>query len=236
MCPAHRKEIISDIRQDLETKKKILVVSTQLIEAGVDFDFPVVFRAIAPLEAIIQSAGRCNREGKLAGHGSVYLFNLKNSGMPDKTYAACAGYAGGIISENTESLYKHDIFTKYHREVISLFSDSDKYKINQAREAFNFEVVNDAYRIIRRVTHGLYVYNYSDESRQLLDFLCHKEFLSKDDYRNMQKFTVQVYQYFIQQNSALCKVLSQGFMVWYGNYDGATGISSAPIDADKLIV
>ncbi len=236
MCPAHRKATISDIRQDLEAKKKILVVSTQLIEAGVDFDFPVVFRAVAPLEAVIQSAGRCNREGKLAGRGSVYLFNLKNSGMPDKTYAACAGYASGIIRADADSLYRHDVFTKYHREVVSLFSDSDKYKINQAREAFNFEVVGDAYRIIRNVTHGLYVCNYSDESRQLLDFISRKEFLSKDDYRNMQKFTVLVYQRFIQQNSKSCKVLPQGFMVWYGNYHNATGISTEPIEADKLIV
>lgn len=60
MCPNHRKDVIQNIRNDLKEKKRILVVSTQLIEAGVDFDFPVVFRAIAPLESIIQSAGRCN--------------------------------------------------------------------------------------------------------------------------------------------------------------------------------
>ena len=69
MCPAHRKGVIKNIRDDLESNRKILVVSTQLIEAGVDFDFPVVFRAMAPLEAIIQSAGRCNREGKLGEMG-----------------------------------------------------------------------------------------------------------------------------------------------------------------------
>lgn len=236
MCPAHRKIIIKDIRTDLEVHKKILVVSTQLIEAGVDFDFPFVFRAIAPLEAVIQSAGRCNREGKLEGRGSVCLFSLKDGGMPDKTYAACAGYAGDIINVDINSLYKHDIFTKYHEEVIGLFSDPDKYGINQAREAFNFEIVNDAYRIIRNVTRGLYVYDYSKESQQLLGLLDRKEFLSKEDYRNMQKFTVQVYQYFIQQNSKLCKVTPQGFTVWYGNYDSVTGISTAPIEIDKLIV
>lgn len=77
MCPHHRKAAIQQITADLKAKRKILVVSTQLIEAGVDFDFPLVFRALAPLEAIIQSAGRCNREGLLNQQGrlgTVYLF------------------------------------------------------------------------------------------------------------------------------------------------------------------
>ena len=64
----------------------------------------------------------------------------------------------------------------------------------------------------------------------------YKEFLSKNDYRKMQPFIVPVYKYFIIQNGSMCKTMPQGFMVWYGNYDQQTGISVAPIDADKLIV
>lgn len=237
MCPSHRKEVIKNIRDDLEAKKKILVASTQLIEAGVDFDFPVVFRAMAPLEAVIQSAGRCNREGKLGQlGGKVFLFKIENGGMPDKTYAACAGHAEDLIKQDINQLHGHKIFNEYYAQVIRLYVDPDKYNINEARRQFNFKTVNDIYYIIRDTTEGLYVYNYSDESRRLLHSLQNKEFLSRDDYRKMQACTVQVYKHFIIHNAAMCKPMPQGFIVWYGNYDRETGISVAPIEADKMVV
>ena len=237
MCPIHRKDVIKNIRDDLEAKRKILVASTQLIEAGVDFDFPVVFRAMAPLEAVIQSAGRCNRENTLGEMGGkVYLFKLQDSGMPDKTYAACAGYAEELIKQDINQLHGDKIFNEYYAHVIQLYVDPDKYKINEARQQFNFETVNGAYHIIENITEGLFIYNYSAESRQLFHSLEYKEFLSRDDYRKMQAFTVQVYEHFINQNRSMCKTMPQGFDVWYGNYDSKTGISVAPIEADKLVV
>ncbi len=237
MCPSHRKDVIKKIRDDLEAKKNILVVSTQLIEAGVDFDFPVVFRAMAPLEAVIQSAGRCNREGILGERGgNVFLFKLQDSGMPDKTYAACAGHAEELIKPDINQLHGHKIFNKYYAQVIKLYIDPDRYNINDARKQFNFKTVKDSYYIIQKVTEGLYIYNFSDESRRLFHSLEHKEFLSRSDYRNMQVFTVQVYQNFIINNKDMCKITPHGFTVWYGNYDSETGISVAPIEADKLVV
>ncbi|MBU1054147.1 MAG: CRISPR-associated helicase Cas3' [Proteobacteria bacterium] len=236
MCPSHRKDVIKKIRYDLKTKKNILVASTQLIEAGVDFDFPSVFRAIAPLESVIQSAGRCNREDKLPDYGNVFLFKVQDGGMPDKTYSACAGFTEDIVKADINQLYTHDIFAQYYAKVINLFVEPDKYGINNARNEFKFKTVNDSYRIIQNATEGLYIYNFSDKSRQLLHSIEHKEFLSRDDYREMQAYTVQVYKYFIFQNSAMCKPMPQGFMIWYGNYDPETGISVAPIEADKLIV
>ncbi|MDR4509744.1 MAG: CRISPR-associated helicase Cas3' [Candidatus Brocadiaceae bacterium] len=237
LCPQHRKGVIKDIRNDLEEKRKILVVSTQLIEAGVDFDFPIVFRAMAPLEAIIQSAGRCNREGSLGEMGGkVLLFKLQDGGMPDKTYSACAGHAEELIKKDINQLHGHKIFNEYYAQIIQLYVDPDKYKINEARRQFNFKTVNDSFHIIQNITEGLYIYNYSDESRQLIHSLEHKEFLSRDDYRKMQQFTVQVYKHFIIQNREMCQTMPQGFIVWYGNYDLETGISVAPIEADKLVV
>jgi CRISPR-associated endonuclease/helicase Cas3 len=73
MCAEHRAEKLAEIKRLLLTGAQIRVVSTQLIEAGVDIDFPVVFRALAGLDSIAQSAGRCNREGKLA-RGRVLVF------------------------------------------------------------------------------------------------------------------------------------------------------------------
>ena len=156
--------------------------------------------------------------------------------MPDRTYAACAGHTEELIKRDIYQLHGHTIFNEYYAQVIKLYVDPDKFNINEARRQFNFKTVNDSYRIIQETTEGLYVYNYSDESRQLLHSLEYKEFLSRDDFRKMQTFTVKVYHHFIFQNGNMCKTMPQGFKVWYGNYDPETGISVAPIEADKLVV
>ncbi len=237
MCPAHRKKVIADIKEDLIAEKRILVISTQLIEAGVDFDFPLLFRAMAPLEGIIQAAGRCNREGDLGqGNGHVYLFNLEYGGMPDKTYGACAGFAEELIKTDINQLYRHDVFEQYYANVVDLYVDPDKYAINRQRKNFNFKVVAESYRIIEKATQGLFIYDYSEESRQLFHDIQYKEFLSKNDFRKMQVFTVQVYNNFIFKNSEQIETMPQGFLVWHGNYDKNIGVSLTVKNPEKFIV
>ncbi len=77
MCPKHVSEVIAEIRKSIETKenKIVRVVATQLIEAGVDIDFPVVYRQEAGLDSVLQAAGRCNREGE-RGMCTTYVFSL----------------------------------------------------------------------------------------------------------------------------------------------------------------
>lgn len=78
MCAQHRSDVIAEIKDKLSKGESIWVISTQLVEAGVDIDFPVVYRAMAGLDSIAQAAGRCNREGKLNAEGKlgkVVVFN-----------------------------------------------------------------------------------------------------------------------------------------------------------------
>ncbi|MES2733363.1 MAG: CRISPR-associated helicase Cas3' [Bacteroidota bacterium] len=74
--PVDRREKIRIIKQHLEKKEKVILISTQLIEAGVDIDFPIVYRDLCPLPSLIQSAGRCNRNKKQLELGQIYFFHL----------------------------------------------------------------------------------------------------------------------------------------------------------------
>ena len=74
MCPRHRRETLREIRRRLRAGEPVRVVSTQLVEAGVDVDFPVVFRALAGMDSLAQAAGRCNREGGRNGLADVHVF------------------------------------------------------------------------------------------------------------------------------------------------------------------
>jgi CRISPR-associated endonuclease/helicase Cas3 len=74
MCPVHRLEKLTEIKARLKTGEPCRVISTQVIEAGVDVDFPIVYRALCGLDSLAQAAGRCNREGKLSELGQVIFF------------------------------------------------------------------------------------------------------------------------------------------------------------------
>lgn len=82
MCGEHRSKVIGEIKAGHKDGVPMRVVSTQLVEAGVDLDFPVVYRAFAGLDSIAQAAGRCNREGRLEGLGEVMVFNPPKPAPP----------------------------------------------------------------------------------------------------------------------------------------------------------
>jgi CRISPR-associated endonuclease/helicase Cas3 len=83
MCAQHRRDVLDEVRRLLKDDRPVMLVSTQLIEAGVDVDFPVVYRALAPADSLQQAAGRANREGRLGTEGGlVVVFDPADGGMP----------------------------------------------------------------------------------------------------------------------------------------------------------
>lgn len=235
MCADHRKIIIEHIHRDLSINKRIAVCSTQLIEAGVDFDFPVVFRAIAPLESIIQSAGRCNREGKMRGQGKVFLFKLENADMPDSLYRTMTQYAESMISDNIDLLHRHNAYEAYYRQVVSLFVDPDRYKIEKAREEYKFKTVSESYKLIKELTISLLVKNYNQDSQAAFQAILYKP-LTMSDIRKMQPFIVQVYPNFENKYHNLISKTDNGISVWCGQYDYDTGIVGNVLQVDQFIV
>ncbi|ADD43243.1 CRISPR-associated endonuclease Cas3'' [Stackebrandtia nassauensis] len=90
MCPAHRRYVLAAVRSGLAAGTPVLLVSTQLIEAGVDVDFAVVYRALAPADSLVQAGGRANREGRLPDGGRVVIFDPLDGGAPP-TYRTLVG-------------------------------------------------------------------------------------------------------------------------------------------------
>ena len=184
MYPAHRKEVINKIRESLINTEKIIVSSTQLIEAGVDFDFPCVFRETAPLESIIQSAGRCNREGKMKKPGKVFIFSIINSGAPDKQYRSLAEFANSLYKGNELLLFDHDFYKEYYRKTLKLFIDADKKKIEDERKAFPYN-----YKGLSKPapSAAAVIYDYYDGETRFKKFKALMNAVNKSDSGNLSK-------------------------------------------------
>ncbi len=223
MCPVHRKETIRTIRHALSTKEPIIVSSTQLIEAGVDMDFPTVYRELAPLESIIQSAGRCNREGKI-GLGDVYLFSLTESGQPSQEYRAWLEFANLLYRGNEEKLCTHDFYEYYYRELVKNYAHTDKYNITEDRKKLLFQTVADKYKIIESKSHTLFVYDYNSESRLLYTQVKDKEYLTKQERQQVSQYCVQVFDDFKKNNEAFIVNERCGLSVWHGAYSPDFGL------------
>lgn len=122
MCGAHRSKVISQIKQQLKDKLPTRVISTQLVEAGVDLDFPVVYRAIAGLDSIAQAAGRCNREG-LLDHGSVEVF-APPSKIPAGYLRQAAEIGRRLVSDKMNDLLAPEMFKQFFKELYWLHGNN----------------------------------------------------------------------------------------------------------------
>jgi CRISPR-associated endonuclease/helicase Cas3 len=113
MCPAHRRDTLERVSARLAAGEPCLLVSTQLIEAGVDLDFPVVFRALAPAESVLQAAGRCNREHRLVA-GRVVVFQAADAPVP-AFYRSAVGATRRFFGPDKAELDDADALDRYYR-------------------------------------------------------------------------------------------------------------------------
>ena len=151
LCPAHRTEVIRTIRERQKERLPCRVVSTQCIEAGVDLDFCLLYRALAPLEAIIQAAGRCNRNGT-SGQGEIRVFIPEEEHLyPDSHYENGATTVRAMQMNKTLQIHDPDCIKRYYERLYGTFrGDARSQRLEKAIRERDFFTVSETYRLIKR--------------------------------------------------------------------------------------
>ena len=145
MCGEHRSQKIAEIKERLARNKPAVVVSTQLIEAGVDVDFPVVYRALAGLDSIAQAAGRCNRENKRKT-GELHVFIPPKSPPPGLLLQGEYVVKDMLRKSPNADFLTPDMFSLYFKKLYARVESFDKDKITERR--MQFREIAAAYRLI----------------------------------------------------------------------------------------
>ena len=149
LCPKHRSEVIRNIKERQKAGLPCKVISTQCIEAGVDLDFRVLYRALAPLEAIIQAAGRCNRSGRFE-MGKVVVFEPEVEGNlypPDKWYQNAAVVVKEILSRENIDINDPKCISNYY-EILFREYAKDKEALAKAIEDRDYKETAREYKLI----------------------------------------------------------------------------------------
>ncbi len=195
MCPAHRSEVLDTIRSLLKKGKTCRVISTQLIEAGVDIDFPIVYRALAGIDSIAQSAGRCNREGILPENGKVFVFMPENSAPPGFLRQSVEE-AQGILRRHKDILSLDAVY-EYFKNMYWRNADMlDKHKIMEKFAEsvkacdFPFKSVSEQFKVIDNGMQTVII-PYNEKARKLIASLRASD--SREIARKLQRYCVQVY-------------------------------------------
>lgn len=233
MTPDHRSIVIGDIRRSLKNNEKITVVSTSLVEAGVDFDFHAVFRQLAGLDSILQSGGRCNREGKRE-EGWVFIFETDE--MPKSDMGIRSNITAAILREYEDITSVECIEDYYNR----LFQYYDKNITQNSIASFGgnrfltsipFRSYAESFEYIKADTIGIVV-DRTEDSHRLIGQL---EVGNMGVRRKLQKYTVALSKYQFDELYKLGIVQDYSGVFVLGNndyYDKSMGLV-LNIDKDK---
>lgn len=195
MYPAHRKRVLDEIREKLRNNERCILISTSLVEAGVDLDFYSVYREISGVDSMIQAAGRCNREGhREAEKSKVFIFRFEGEevvlGQRQQIDAAKSLIADG------RDLSDMGTITKYFEMLYHIKGDSlDKKKIldefTNKKMKYNFAKVGREFKLIEQNIKTIFV-NREETADEILQELQRKGF-TRSGMRRASQYCINVY-------------------------------------------
>lgn len=194
MYPKHRRRILREIRERLQKNKKCILISTSLVEAGVDLDFQSVYRELAGVDSMIQAAGRCNREGlRPAKESKVYIFQFegKENVLGQRQQI---DVAKSVIADNRD-ISDMESITQYFEMLYHIKGDSlDKKKILDEfqNKRYNFAKVGKEFKLIEQDTKTIFI-NYEEEANETLCLLKERGF-TRSGMRKASQYCVTVYE------------------------------------------
>ena len=203
MCPEHRSLILAEVRERLRNGLPTRVISTQLIEAGVDVDFPIVYRALAGLDSIAQAAGRCNRNGKLSSPGTTYIFRPEDQ-KAETYFRETAQVAYQLIDLHPDLLGEKAIrhyFDLYYYQQSKRWDSkdilsTDSFQIDGSDKAFPFNfqysTVAANFRLIEDWQVPVII-PFDEKAKKLISDLGNPSIpLNRKLLRALQRYTIQI--------------------------------------------
>ena len=241
LCGAHRRNVIAEVKRRLKAGEPCRLVSTQVVEAGVDIDFPLVLRAMGPLDAIIQSAGRCNREGG-PREGRLIVFRPAKGGMPKGAYRAGVGVTGALLGKGDIDPDNPDVSRDYFRRLFESV-ETDREGIQRLREALNYPEVARRFRMIDDNTESVVITMYgSEEERRRVRGLVDRLHQGAPDarliHRRLQPYLVSIRSREVERyrREDLMAEVTPRLGEWLGAYDPVRGLVARDLDPDDLVV
>ena len=202
MCGEHRSQVIANIKARLQRKEPVRVVSTQLVEAGVDVDFPVVYRTLAGLDSIAQAAGRCNREGKQDGLGRVVVF-IPPKPAPPGLLRQAAQITVGLLSDSTNNVLGRDLAKQFFEHLYVRAPSLDKHGIHElltqdARDCqIQFRTVAEKFKLIDDSAYQTILVRYGNNDAWL--GMLEKDGPQRWLMRKLQRYSVNIPKYLFAQ-------------------------------------
>lgn len=197
MCGEHRSVVIKEIKRKLKAGEPVQVISTQLVEAGVDLDFPVVYRALAGLDSIAQAAGRCNREGRLE-KGQVVVF-VPPKAPPKGMLLFGEQATKSVWHDHQGNPLAHTLYPRYFEQYFGA-EDPDKHCIRDLLERdalqiqIQFRSAAEKFQLIDDKSTTSILVPYNARAEGLIGLLRRGEH-NRGILRQLQRFSVTVYEH-----------------------------------------
>ena len=197
MCSKHRTEILDKIRIKLKNKEPCKVISTQLIECGVDISFPVVYRSLTGIDSIAQAAGRCNREGE-QDKGKVYVFNSTEDYGKAIMFQSRTAECGRQVLKTFEDPLSLEAISQYFSLLFDVEKDRldvkdimDNFEERAKDLAFSFEKTAKDYKLIDE-TESLII-PFNKDADDIIEALKHTMY-PNSQIRKLQPYTISIHE------------------------------------------